>query len=133
MTPQSSPTDNNSLYNRIGGTAAVTAAVNKMYDKILTDPILEPFFLGLNMANQRRSQMAFMVTAMGGPHNYTGQDMTRAHAKLVKDKGLSDVHFDAVVGHLKEALTELKVPASLIGEVLTLVGTTRDAVLGRSA
>lgn len=132
MTPQNTAVDKNSLYSRIGGKAAVMAAVDKMYDKILTDPVLKPFFAGLKMADLRRSQTAFMVTALGGPHQYTGRDMTRAHAKLVKEKGLSDVHFDAVAGHLKAALTELKVPADLIGEVLALVGTTRNAVLGRT-
>lgn len=123
--------DKNSLYNRLGGLSAVNAAVEKMYDKILRDPLLSPFFAGLDMARQRRSQVAFMITAFGGPHQYTGADLTKAHAGLVKDKGLSDVHFDAVAGHLKAALTELDVPSALITEVLTLVGTTRGAVLGR--
>lgn len=132
MTPQDTA-DKNSLFNRIGGKAAVTAAVDKMYDKILQDPLLKPFFADLNMANQRRSQVAFMVMAFGGPHHYTGADMTKAHAKLVKEKGLSDAHFDAVAGHLKASLMELNVPAALIGEVLALVGTTRNAVLGRAA
>lgn len=125
--------DPNSLFTRIGGKAAVNAAVDKMYDKILKDPILKPFFEGVDMARQRRSQVAFMVMAFGGPHQYTGADLTKAHAKMVKEKGLSDVHFDAVATHLQDALTELNVPMSLITEVLNLVGTTRNAVLGRAA
>lgn len=123
--------DKDSLYHRLGGLSAVNAAVEKMYDKILRDPLLSPFFAGLDMARQRRSQAAFMIMAFGGPHQYTGADLTKAHAGLVKDKGLSDVHFDAVAGHLKAALAELDVPSALITEVLTLVGTTRGAVLGR--
>ena len=122
-----------SLFTRIGGKDAVNATVDKMYDKILTDPLLKPFFEGLDMARQRRSQAAFMVMAFGGPHLYTGADLAKAHAKLVKEKGLTDKHFDAVAGHLKAALTELNVPSGLIGEVLNLVGTTRNAVLGRAA
>lgn len=120
------------LFTRIGGKPAVEATVEKMYDKILTDPLLKPFFNGLDMAHQRRSQIAFMVMAFGGPHHYTGADLTRAHAKMVKENGLTDRHFDAVAGHLKASLGELNVPDPLIGEVLALVGTTRDAVLGRT-
>jgi len=125
--------DQNSLFSRIGGITAVNAAVEKMYEKILQDPLLQPFFAGLDMARQRRSQAAFMVMAFGGPHHYTGADLTRAHARMVKEKGLSDQHFDAVAGHLKSALTDLKAPPALISEVLALVGTTRRAVLGKTA
>ena len=121
-----------SLFTRIGGKPAVEAAVGKMYDKILADPLLKPFFEGLDMARQRRSQVAFMVMAFGGPHHYTGADLTKAHARLVKEKGMADNHFDAVAGHLKAALTELSVPPAMIDEVLALVGTTRDAVFGRA-
>jgi hemoglobin len=125
--------DQDSLFNRIGGRDAVNAAVDKMYEKVLKDPVLQPFFAGLDMARLRRSQASFMVMAFGGPHQYSGADLTKAHAKMAKEKGLSDVHFDAVAKHLKAALTDLNVPASLINEVLTLVGTTRGAVLGKTA
>ena len=122
-----------SLFDRIGGKDAVEAAVSKMYDKILKDPILMPFFKDLDMASQRRSQVGFIIMAFGGPNNYTGSDMTSVHKKLVEEQGLSDIHFDAVAGHLKEALVELNVPQDLIDESLALVETTRGSVLGRAA
>jgi hemoglobin len=125
--------DKDSLFNRIGGKDAVQATVNLMYEKILGDPLLEPFFSDKDMAHLRRSQTAFMVMAFGGPHQYSGADLTKAHAGMVREKGLSDPHFNAVAGHLKAALQELGVPTVLIEEVLALVGTTRDAVLGRTA
>jgi hemoglobin len=83
------------------------------------------------MAAQIKKQVAFMSWAFGGPVEYRGRDLTAAHAHLVKAKGLNDTHFDAVAGCLKETLLELGVEASLIGEVLQLVNTTRAAVLGR--
>ena len=125
--------DKDSLFNRIGGKDSVQAAVDLMYEKILLDPLLEPFFVGLSMAHLRRSQAAFMVMAFGGPHQYSGADLTKAHAGLVKEKNLSDVHFNSVAGHLKAALEELKVPPALINEVLALVCTTRAADLGTAA
>ena len=41
--------------------------------------------------------------------------MTTAHAKLVK-QGMNENHFDLVMKHLGATLTELEVPAELIGE-----------------
>ena len=132
MTEEAQTTEK-TLFERIGGMAAVDAAVDKMYDKILADPELTPFFEKLDMAKQRASQKAFVAMAFGGPTNYTGDDLTHAHARLVKYQGLNDKHFDLVAGHLKSALEELNVPVELVNEVLTVVGTTREAVLGRAA
>ena len=47
--------------------------------------------------------------AFGGPNKYTGLDMRKGHAHLVK-RGLDDSHFDAVVENLGATLKELKVP-----------------------
>ena len=122
--------DKNALYNRLGGKEAIRAAVYKMYEKILQDPLLKPFFAGLDMTRLYRSQQAFLLMAFGGPHHYTGEDLSIVHAKMVKEKGLSDVHFNAVAGHLKSTLSELNVPGPVIAEVLAIVETTRGAVLG---
>jgi len=121
-----------SLYDKIGGKDAVSAAVNLMYDKILNDDSLAIFFEGVDLNRQRRSQTAFVLMALGGPNNYTGKNLRDAHAPLVQ-KGLSDEHFDAVAGHLTEALQELSVPKELIDEVITIVASTRNDVLGREA
>jgi hemoglobin len=121
-----------SLYERIGGEAAVMAAVDIFYAKVLANALTRPFFEGLDMQAQIRKQVAFMSWAFGGPVEYRGRDLTAAHAQLVRSKGLSDAHFDAVARCLEETLLELGVERPLIDEVLQLVGTTRAAVLGRA-
>jgi hemoglobin len=72
-----------------------------------------------------------MTMAFGGPHNYTGKDMRDGHAHLV-ERGLNDDHFDAVKDNLGKALRELEVPEEKVAEVLTIVESTRDDVLGRA-
>lgn len=121
---------NASLYERIGGEKAVKATVIKMYDKILDDPLLAPFFENIDVEKLRLSQTAFVTYAFGGPNHYTGQSMRSAHQRAVAD-GLSDAHFDRVAAHLKRAMEELAVPAELIAEALAIVGTTRADVLNR--
>jgi hemoglobin len=119
-----------SLYERIGGEAALMAAVDLFYSKVLADELTRPFFEGLDMDAQIRKQIAFMAWAFGGPEAYKGRDLTTAHDNLVRNKGLSNVHFDAVARSLEESLRELGVERSLIDEVLAIVETTRGAVLG---
>jgi hemoglobin len=119
------------LYRRIGGEAAIVAAVDLFYDKVMADELTRPFFAGIDMPAQIKKQVAFMTMAFGGPHEYTGRDLKTAHAGLVKDHGLTDVHFDAVAGHLEATLVELGVEPGLIHEALTIVLGTRNQVLGR--
>ncbi len=117
-----------SLFERIGGKDAVHAAVTKFYGRILTDPLLSPFFDPNRIDILKRSQIAFMTMAFGGAHTYTGKNLRDAHAPLVA-RGLSDKHFDMVAWHLSEVLHELKVPEPLIDEALAVVETTRNDVL----
>lgn len=119
-----------SLYERIGGQAAVEAAVNKLYEKILADASLSEFFSETDMGALHRSQTAFVTYAFGGPNNYSGKTLRIAHRKAVEN-GLNDAHFDAVATHLKDAMHELNVPVELIDEAITIVASTRDDVLNR--
>lgn len=68
--------------------------------------------------------------AFGGPHNYTGMDMRRGHARLV-EMGLTDRHFDAVLEHLGNTLRELGVAEPLVKQVNDIAESTRTDVLGR--
>jgi hemoglobin len=118
------------LYERIGGEPAVNAAVDIFYRKVLNDHRINRFFDDVDMEKQAAKQKAFLTMAFGGPHNYTGEDMRKGHAHLVK-MGLDDSHFDAVVEDLGSTLEELNVPQELINEVVAICETTRNDVLGR--
>jgi len=119
-----------SLYERIGGEPAVNAAVDIFYRKVLNDDRISRFFDNVDMEKQAAKQKAFLTMAFGGPHHYTGEDMRKGHAHLVK-MGLDDSHFDAVVEDLGATLEELNVPQELIAEVVDICETTRNDVLGR--
>lgn len=121
-----------SLYDRLGGEPAIMAAVTLFYDKIMADPSIAPFFATLDMKAQSRKQVAFMTWAFGGPSEYRGRELTTAHANLVRHRGLKDEHFDAVVLHLDETLTELGVEKSLVREAVSAVSGLRAKVFGRS-
>jgi len=119
-----------SLYEKIGGEAAVNAAVDIFYRKVLADDRISSFFEGVDMSKQAAKQKAFLTMAFGGPHNYSGLDMRRGHAHLV-EKGLNDSHFDAVMENLAATMQELKVPDELIAEAAAIAESTRNDVLGR--
>lgn len=119
-----------SLYERIGGRDAVNAAVDVFYIKVMADPLLKPFFNGVDMKRQVAKQKAFLTYAFGGAPNYSGKSMREGHMAAVQ-KGLADKHFDAVIGHLGATLTELKVPGDIIAEAAAIAESTRKDVLNR--
>ncbi|MDX8408675.1 MAG: group 1 truncated hemoglobin [Mariprofundales bacterium] len=118
------------LFDRLGGEAAVNAAVDIFYRKVLGDPFITPFFEGVDMAKQANKQKAFLTLAFGGPNDYSGKDMRDGHKHLVK-QGLNDAHFDHILVHLRSTLAELGVAEALIQEVVAVAESTRTDVLDR--
>jgi len=117
---------NPTLYERLGG----EAAVDRFYEKVLADTSIAPFFEGLDMKRQARKQKAFLTVAFGGPNHYSDRAMGAAPAKA-RENGLNDAHYDAVVGHLTETLSELGVCHADIKEVGAVTESVRDEILGR--
>jgi hemoglobin len=120
-----------SLYQRIGGEAAVNAAVDLFYIKVLADQRINHFFTNTDMAQQRQHQKIFLTYAFGGLPSYPGQEMRAAHAHLVEKFGLNDHHFNAVIENIGAALKELNVPGALIAEAAAIAESVRNDVLNK--
>lgn len=119
------------LFEKLGGAGAVDVAVDRFYDKVLADQRIGHFFAHTDMARQRAHQKAFLTVAFGGPNAYEGRDMRAGHARLVKERGLSDPHFDAVAENLASTQRKMGVADVLIGDVATVAESVRNEVLGR--
>jgi len=65
--------------------------------------------------------------ALGGPKNYSGKDMRKAHSHL----SLTDHHFDLIKKHLSETLAYLGVGPEQIQQSMEIVKPLRDDVLNR--
>ena len=121
-----------SLYEQLGGAAAVEAAVELFYRKVLADGRVGHFFEGVDVRRLAGHQKAFLTMAFGGPVRYRGQALRQAHAPLVA-RGLDDSHFDAVIELLGRTLAELGVAPPAIARAAAVAESVRDDVLGRDA
>ncbi|MGW5669583.1 group I truncated hemoglobin [Micromonospora sp. NPDC003776] len=122
VTEETTPT---SHYERIGGAAAVKAAVELFYDKVLADPELAGYFTNVNMPEQRRHLALMLAVVLGGPNEYAGRGLAEAHKPL----NIPPAHYALVGEHLTATLSQLGVPADIIADVQVVLGQVRDQVV----
>ena len=73
--------------------------------------------------------MLLISQVLGGPANYDGRALDRAHAGL----GIGHDDFTAVAGHLVAAMREARVPEDIIMRAIAVVASTEpDIVESRS-
>ena len=113
------------VYQAIGGRAAVAAAVEGLYGRILADPVLSRFFPRGVAARHRAYVVTVLGEAIGGPERYRGPDLAKAHRGL----GITDADFDRTAGHLAATLDSLGVPGHLADYIVGIVAGLRPAVV----
>ena len=118
------------LFDRLGGEGAITAALDHMYPKVLADGRISHFSQGVDIENLKVKVNAFLIMAFAGPNNYTGKDLREGHRHLVA-RGLDDGHFDVFGELLNTTLEELSVPEDLISEVMAAAEGARTEVLNQ--
>ena len=114
-----------SVYEAIGGRAALTAAVDDFYGRLLADSVLGPLFPMGAGARHRAYVVTILGEALGGPERYRGPDLAAAHRGL----GISEAHFDRAAVHLYATLDALSVPRHLADHVVGIVAGLRSAVV----
>lgn len=126
MAPMGARAFSGSIYDKIGGTKSVKAAVDIFYGKVLADPVVNGFFKNTDMDAQRAKQVKFLAFVMGGPEKWQGKSMLEAH----KGMNLTDEHFNHIAGHLQTTLEELKVPNDIIADIMAVAASTHDDIVG---
>ena len=114
-----------SIYQAIGGRAAVTAAVEGFFERLLADPALSGYFPGGVGPRHRAYLVTVLGEALGGPERYRGPDLAKAHGGL----RITDADFDRTAGHLAATLDSLGVPGHLTDQIIGIVAGLRPAVV----
>ena len=93
-----------SLYDRLGGKAAVAAAVDRFYERLLADPDLRPFFAQANLSRLRKRQGQFFAQALCGPAGYKGPGMQKA----MEDLGITPRELE-ILGLIAQGLSNKEI------------------------
>lgn len=71
-----------SLFERLGGEAAIGSVIDKFYELMMKDPVVNYYFANTDMTKQVQRQKEFITLVTGGPNHYHGADMKTAHQKM---------------------------------------------------
>lgn len=118
------------LYERLGGGAAVEAALDVFYDKVMADPRVAVFFDDVDVERVKSKQRAFLTIAFGGESAYEGRSLEAAHRRA-RGEGLNDHLFDVFMGHFRDTLEELGVQDPEVEEVMAIAYGGKADVMGR--
>lgn len=93
------------LFDKYGGFSVVSRIVLALYDKLLDDDDIGPFFDDVDLPKIVDHQTKFVSALMGGPASFTDDHLARAHSQLV----VSDQHFDQLKALVAETLADFNV------------------------
>jgi hemoglobin len=116
-----------SLYDRLGGKAAITAVVERFATTQLADKRIAKHYKLTNIAEWKGHLIALICKAAGGPCAYSGRPMTKAHAR----RNISNGEFNWTAAHLVDALNHFKVPAKEQDELVAIFVSLKDDVVGQ--
>jgi hemoglobin len=89
-----------SLYERIGGRTGIDSLVEAFYQGVMHDPVLAPFFRNVQSDRLHHMQAEFFAAALGGPVDYSGPSIGKAHHGL----GIRTEHVQRFAQHLFDTM-----------------------------
>ena len=114
-----------SLYERLGGKAAITAVVDTFVSKVGADKRINGYFASTDLTKLKMHLGNQICEASGGPCQYTGRTMKQTHAGM----GVTDAAFGALVEDLVAALDHHKVGKTEKDDLLAVLGPMKGDIV----
>lgn len=114
-----------SLYDRLGGEAAIKAVVDEFVANVAADARINNYFANANLDRLKEHLVNQIGQASGGPQQYTGRDMKTAHDGM----GIDEPAFNALVEDLVKALDKFSVPEREKSELLAVLGPMKGDIV----
>ena len=118
-------TQQKSLYERLGGEAAISAVIDDFVARVAADSRINQKFARSNIERVKFHLKEQVCAVTGGPCKYTGNSMTATHHNMKVTEG----EFGALVEDLVATLDKFNVPAQEKGEILAALGPLKSQIV----
>ena len=116
------------LYERLGGYDAITAVVNELLQRLMSDSQLERFWNNRGedgLDREKQLLIDYLCANAGGPMLYVGRDNKTSH----KGMGISESDWEIFIGHLNATLDTFQVPQQERSDLLDFIDSTRADIV----
>ncbi|MGH8929036.1 MAG: group I truncated hemoglobin [Acidimicrobiia bacterium] len=113
------------LYERLGGLAAITAVVEDFVGRCAGDDRINAKFVRSDVPRLQKMLVDQVCEATGGPCTYTGRSMKETHDGM----GVTAGEFDALVEDSVTTLDRFNVPKPEQDELLAVLGPMRSEIV----
>ncbi len=114
-----------SMFDKYGGFSVVSKIVLDLYERILDDDDLGPFFDDVDFARIVDHQTKFVSEVMGGPAAYTDTQIEKLHSHLQ----ITGAHFEKLAALLTQVLGDHAVEADDAQEIVGAFACRRNLVV----
>lgn len=113
------------IYKKYGGFSKISRVVLTLYDRILDDDTIGPYFDEVDMNRIVDHQTKFISSLLGGPASYTDDQIRKMHSHLP----IGPEEFEALLEILRDVLAEHNFEEEDIETVVNAFGGRRDLVV----
>src|SRR5216683_467061 len=124
--------DQKTLYERLGGYAAIAAVANDLLPRLQADPQLGRFWAHRGEDGVKREKQLlidFLCASAGGPMYYRGRDMALCHRGM----RISESDWNVFLGHAAATLANFQVPEAERRDVVAFVQSLKKEKIGRAS
>lgn len=116
------------IYEKYGGFSAISKIVMDLYDRLLDDDEVGPFFDNVEMNRIIDHQTKFVSSLIGGPASYTDAQIEKMHAHL----DIGPLHFEKLKDLLGATLADHGLSPEDVGTVIGEFEKRRNLVTDKS-
>ncbi|SFJ00569.1 group I truncated hemoglobin [Thermoflavimicrobium dichotomicum] len=117
-----------SLYEKLGGRAAVEAVISDFLNELLSDDRVSYHFVGVDIERLQKNKFKFFAELFGGPIKYTGGETLRnAHKGL----NISSEEYDVFLAHLRSVLRKHGIPLQDIAKMDALIRSFKPHIINK--
>lgn len=113
------------IYKKYGGFSKISRVVLTLYDRILDDDTIGPYFDEVDMNRIVDHQTKFISSLLGGPASYSDDQIRKMHSHL----SIGPKEFEALLEILRDVLAEHNFEEKDIETIVTAFGGRRDLVV----
>lgn len=114
------------LFDKYGGVPTVSRIVSQFYREVMSRPLLQPYFEGVDMRQLIDHQVKFISHVLGQPASvYEGRTLSAAHGGL----RITGEAFGEVAQILKQTLLNAGMESADVDSVMGAVAGARGAIV----